>query len=59
MIPRLGRSPRILPIPVFWSGEFHGLCSPWGRRESDMTERLPLHIHAAIYKIDNQQGATV
>ena len=21
-----------LPIPVFWAGEFHGLCSPWGHR---------------------------
>ena len=26
-----------LPTPVFWPGEFHGLYSPWGRRESDMT----------------------
>ena len=24
--------------PVFWSGEFHGLCNPWGHKESDMTE---------------------
>ena len=31
-----------LPTPVFWPGEFHGLCSPWGRKESDMTERLSL-----------------
>ena len=23
---------------VFWLGEFHGLYSPWGRKESDMTE---------------------
>ena len=30
--------------PVFWPGEFHGLYSPWGRKESDMTERLSLHI---------------
>ena len=29
-----------LPTPVFWPGEFHGLYSPWGRKESDMTERL-------------------
>ena len=29
--------------PVFWLGEFHGLYSPWGRKESDMTERLSLH----------------
>ena len=26
----------------FWPKEFHGLCSPWGRKESDMTERLSL-----------------
>ena len=26
-----------LPITVFWPGEFHGLYSPWGRKESDMT----------------------
>ena len=24
--------------PVFWPGEFDGLCSPWGCKESDMTE---------------------
>ena len=27
-------------ILVFWPGEFHGLFSPWGHKESDMTERL-------------------
>ena len=27
-----------LPTLVFWPGEFHGLYSPWDRRESDMTE---------------------
>ena len=31
-----------LPTPVFWLREFHGLDSPWGRSESDMTERLSL-----------------
>ena len=29
-----------LPAPVFWPGEFHGLYSPWGCKESDMTERV-------------------
>ena len=29
-----------IPTPVGWSGEFHGLYSPWGHKESDMTERL-------------------
>ena len=27
-------------IPVFWLGEFHGLYSPRGFKESDTTERL-------------------
>ena len=26
--------------PVFWPGEFHGLYSLWGRKESDMTEHV-------------------
>ena len=33
-----------LPTPVFLPGEFHGLYSPWGHKESDMTERLLLHF---------------
>ena len=40
-IPRLGRSPGEgdrLPTPVFSPGEFHGVYSPWGRKESDTTE---------------------
>ena len=27
-----------LPTPVFWPGEFHGLQSPWGGKESDTTK---------------------
>ena len=34
-----------LPTVVFWSGEFHGLYGPRGRKESDMTERLSLSPH--------------
>ena len=26
------------PTAVFWPGEFHGLHSPWGRKELDTTE---------------------
>ena len=40
-IPGLGRSPwrrERLPTPVFWPGEFHGLYSPRGRKESDTNE---------------------
>ena len=33
-----------LPTPVFWPGEFHGLHSPWGRKELDTTEQLSLSI---------------
>ena len=33
-----------LPTPVFWPGEFYGLYSPWGRKESDMTEQLSLSL---------------
>ena len=37
------------PTPVFFPGEFHGQrslvgYSPWGHRESDMTERLSLTL---------------
>ena len=34
-----------LPTPGFWPGEFHGLYSPWGGKESDTTERL-FHFHS-------------
>ena len=35
-----------LPTLVFWPGEFHGLYSPWGGKESDTTEQLSLHLHS-------------
>ena len=27
-----------LTNPLFWPGQFHGIYSPWGRKESDRTE---------------------
>ena len=36
------------PTPVFWPGEFHELYGPWGRKESDMTERPSLHFTSQI-----------
>ena len=33
-----------LPTPVFWPGEFHGLYSPQGRKESYTTEQLSLSL---------------
>ena len=37
------------PTPILLPGKSHGRrslvgCSPWGRKESDMTERLPFHF---------------
>ena len=39
------------PTPVLLPGKSHGQrslvgCSPWGREESNMTERLHFHFHA-------------
>ena len=33
----------MLPTPVFWPGKFHGLHSPWGCKESDMTVQISLN----------------
>ena len=49
--PRVGRIPwrrKWLPTPVVLPGKSHGQrslagYSPWGRKESDMTERLSTH----------------
>ena len=40
LIPGFGKIWRRkrLPTPVFLPGEFHGLYSPWGCKESDTTE---------------------
>ena len=35
----------VLPTPVFWLGEFHGLYRPWGPKESDMSEWLENFHH--------------
>ena len=34
-----------LPTSVFWPGEFHGLYSPWGPKESDTTKWLSLFLN--------------
>ena len=36
-----------LRTPVFWPGEFYGLYSPLGHRESDMTEQISVHLMLA------------
>ena len=41
-LPRLRRAWQ--PTPVIWPGEFHGLYSPWGHKELDVTEQLSLSL---------------
>ena len=43
----VGKTPwgrKRLPTSVFWPGEFPGLYSAWGSKESDMTEHLSLSL---------------
>ena len=47
------------PTPILLPGESHGRrslvgCSPWGRRESDTTERL--HFHFSLSCIGDGNG---
>ena len=44
-VGKISRRRERLPTPVFWPGELHGWYSPWGHKESEMTEWLSLHFH--------------
>ena len=45
LIPGLGRSPgEGKGYPLQYPGEFHGLYSPWGCKESDTTKQLSLSL---------------
>ena len=44
-----------LPTPVFWPGEFHGPCSPWGPKKWDRTERLSLLLFRAVQMISQKE----
>ena len=50
----VGKSPgrrEWLSAPVLWLGEFHGLSTPRGHKESDTTEWLsPLHLYMTTEK---------
>ena len=41
-VRKIPRRRERLPTPVFWLGKFHGVYSPWDRKESDTTEQLSL-----------------
>ena len=48
-LPSLSRRRQWHPTPVLLPGKCHGWrsrvgCSPWGRKESDTTERFPFHF---------------
>ena len=49
MIPGLGRSPgEGKGHPLQYSGLENSMGSPWGRKESDTTERLSLSLWASL-----------
>ena len=58
LIPELGRYPgerKGKPLQDFLPGKFHGQRSlegnsPWGHRESAMTELIHTHTHTKRYK---------
>ena len=43
-----------LPTPVFRPGEFQGLYSPWGHKESHMTEQLSLSL-SSLFNCEYQE----
>ena len=57
--PVMGHRRKWHPTPVLLPGKSHGRrslvgCSPWGREESDMTERL--HFHFSLLCIGEGNG---
>ena len=48
----------MLPTPVFWPREFHGLYSPWGPKELDRTEQLSLLLSLSLaLEMEEEEGA--
>ena len=45
--------------PVFWPGKFHGLYSPWGRKESNTSERLSVPLAIAKLKVSRWHNRTI
>ncbi|KAB0372209.1 hypothetical protein FD755_016001, partial [Muntiacus reevesi] len=55
--PWIGKIPwrrKRLPTPVFWPGEFHGLCSPWGRKDLH-TEPRALKCYDRVLNVLNSK----
>ena len=49
----------MLPTPIFWPGEFHGLYSPLGCKESDMTELKVIPPYPSFKHIPLINGASL
>ena len=41
-----------VPTPVLWPGEFHGLYSPWGHKESDMMSDFHFHFNRHTWYVN-------
>ena len=52
------RMERLL-TPVFWPGEFHGRYTPWGLKESDMTEWFSHKDFSDCYTEKGLEGGSV
>ena len=46
-----------LPTAVFWPGEFHGLYSPRGHKESEITETFTTHSQAVHLQMKDKRKA--
>ena len=60
-VPKDGEEKAWHPTPVLLPGKSHGWrslvgCSPWGRKESDTTERLHFHFHSSLSRIGEGNG---
>ena len=43
-VEKIPRRREQLPTAIFWPGELHGLCNPWGHKELGTTEPLSLQL---------------
>ena len=46
----------MLPTPVYWPGEFHGLYSPWDSKELDTTEKLSLFTFISLQRTNKNKN---
>jgi len=62
LIPGLGRSPGEeywLPPPVFWPGEFRGLCSPQGLKSQTQLSNFHFHFSQQFSRLNPDLRTTL